>query len=80
MFIADKGYKTKVDFLNDANNNLITNIHTIYTQDERTGILDKIFNEKPDSKKQTKNVGKSIPKQKADGDSSYFKSTTTNPN
>jgi hypothetical protein len=98
-FIVDKGYKTKADFLNDVNNNnLITNIHTIYTQAERTGILDKIFNEKPDlkkqtknvgksipqqkvdSKKQTKNVGKSIPQQKVDRDSSYFKSTTTNPN
>ena len=80
MFIADKGYKTKADFLNDANNNLITNIHTIYTQAEKSGILDKIFNEKPDLKKQTKNVGKSIPQQKVDRDSSYFKSTTTNPN
>lgn len=80
-FIVDKGYKTKADFLNDVNNNkLITNIHTIYTQAERTGILDKIFNEKPDSIKKTKNMGKSIPQQKANGDSSYFKSTTTNPN
>jgi len=66
-FIVDKGYKTKADFLNDVNNNnLITNIHTIYTQAERTGILDKIFNEKPDSIKKTKNVGKSIPQQKPD--------------
>jgi len=79
-FIVDKGYKTKADFLNDANNNLASSIHTIYTQAEKSGILDKIFNEKPDLKKQTKNVGKSIPQQKADGDSSYFKSTTTNPN
>ena len=80
-FIVDKGYKTKADFLNDVNNNkLITNIHTIYTQAERTGILDKIFNEKPDSIKKTKNMGKSIPQQKTNGDSSYFKSTTTNPN
>jgi hypothetical protein len=65
-FIVDKGYKTKADFLNDVNNNnnLITNIHTIYTQAERTGILDKIFNEKPDSIKKTKNIGKSIPQQK----------------
>jgi hypothetical protein len=97
-FIADNGYKTKADFLNDVNNNLSTNIHTIYTQAKKSGILDKIFNEKPDlkkqtknvgksipqqkpdSKKQTKNVGKSIPQQKVDRDSSYFKSTTTNPN
>jgi hypothetical protein len=79
-FIADNGYKTKADFLNDANNNLSTNIHTIYTQAEKSGILDKIFNEKPDLKKQTKNVKKSIPQQKVGGDSSYFKSTTTNPN
>jgi hypothetical protein len=44
-FIADNGYKTKADFLNDANNNLSTNIHTIYTQAKKSGILDKIFNE-----------------------------------
>jgi len=77
-FIADNGYKTKADFLNDANNNLPSSIHTIYTQAEKSGILDKIFNEKPDLKKQTKNVKKSIPQQKVGGDSSYFKSTSTN--
>jgi len=77
-FIADNGYKTKTDFLNDANNNLPSSTHTIYTQAEKSGILDKIFNEKPDLKKQTKNVKKSIPQQKVGGDSSYFKSTNPN--